>query len=123
MHLLAARIAGKIGPDFVIEADGLDDESVSLPPAYRIAQPAGVRILGKRPPVRPDGAPDVEFLEEHEYAARDLHDLKRIGKYQQLRRAARFAVQGRAVLGAAHGARYHQRLGGIKSRLSPGSQR
>src|SRR5882672_6872795 len=123
VHLFAARIPREVGPHFVVETNRFDNERVSLPPANRVPQPTGVGIFGKRPPVGPDGPPNVQFLEEHEHPARNLNDLHGVGKDQKLRRTARLAMQGSAVFRASNGPRSHQGLGGIELRLPPRRQR
>src|SRR5467141_1795412 len=123
VHLFAARIPREIGPHVVVETNRFDNERVSLPPANRVPQPTGVWIFGKWPPVGPDGAPNVELLEEHEHPARNLNDLHGVGKDQKLWRTARLAMQGCAIFRASDGPGSHQGLGGIELRLPPRRQR
>src|SRR6266566_7220199 len=108
VHLFAARIPREIGPHFVVKPNRFDNERVSRPPANRVPQPTGVGIFGKRPPVGPDGAPNVQLLEKHEHPARNLNDLHGIWKDQKLWRTARLAMQGCAIFRASNGPGSHQ---------------
>src|ERR1700722_18968738 len=102
-HLLAPRIPVGIHPGLIVHANRLDDKSVTVPLAHRVAQKIGVGIGGQRPPVRPDGAPKVVLLEKHEHPARNLNDLEWIRQNERFRDGLRLAVQGRVVLLARNG--------------------
>src|SRR6202043_4170474 len=89
MHLFASRIAVWIGPNLVVKSDCVDNERISLPFADRLPQPGRVGILGKWPPIRPNGAPDVILLKQHKYPAWNLDNLKWIGKSEKPWRPSR----------------------------------
>src|SRR5258707_8112602 len=92
VHLFASRITIGIGPDLVVKTNRVDDECVSLPFANGVPQPGGVRIFGKRSPICPDGAPNVILLEEHQHPARNLNDLKWVGKSEKSRGTCRLTA-------------------------------
>src|SRR5215470_15836978 len=54
VELRGMRMAIKIKPELVVVADGIDDESISLPVTNRVSVPRGVRILRMRPPIHED---------------------------------------------------------------------
>jgi len=65
MCLFAPGIPEGIVPLFVVKPGRFDNECVPILPANGVPQPSWPVILGKRPPVRPDGAPNVSQLKEH----------------------------------------------------------
>src|SRR6266478_6656323 len=122
VRLVTPRIPIGIDPLLVVEPNRFDNECVSFPLANRVPQPTGVGIFGKWPPVRPDGAPNVLLLEEHEHPARNLYDLKWVGVIEKLGRAVRIAAQGRSILLTRDSLRSHQGSRGLEPRLPPRRQ-
>src|ERR1700674_368849 len=122
VHLFAARIPKAIHPHLVVKTNGVDNEGISLPLAHRVPQPSGIRILGKRSPVRPDRAPGVILLEEHKHSAGNLNDLKWIGKNKKSWRTIRLTAQSWVAFLAWNGPRTRYGFRGIELRLSPSRQ-
>src|SRR5690348_13373722 len=65
-------------PRPVVEAVGFDYECVPFPSADRISQPAGFRILGKSPAIRPDIPPLMAPLDKLNNSLRKVGKLKPI---------------------------------------------
>src|ERR1700730_7707013 len=123
MGLLAARISVGIGPILVVKANRIENESVALPFANRVAQITWVGIFGEWPPVGPDGAPDMLLLEKHEHPSGNLNDLKWIRMIEDFWRTIWITFQGWAVLLARDRLGTHQWSCGIEPGLPPRSQR
>src|SRR6202011_566788 len=67
-----------IGPRRVLEANRVDDQCVSLPPANRMAVVRGIRILGMLPSICVDLAQYSIIFYVYDHPARELKKLHRL---------------------------------------------
>src|SRR5438128_12698016 len=73
------RMAREIEPSLFLEADSIDDQSVTIPFADRISEPRRLAFLGQRPPIRENLPVVVVRLKEQHDQAGLLNDLPRRG--------------------------------------------
>src|SRR5579872_3081365 len=98
MQILGMRMAVIVEPSLVVKTHRVHDERISLPPAYRVAHPGGIQILGMLSPVGVDIANIMVVLEEHQYTARDIRNLHRLASNEiDPRNAGWKALQDRIV--------------------------
>src|ERR1700674_2153027 len=115
------RMAADIQPGLVIEARGIDNESVSLPFSNGVAHPRGVGIFQMFPSIGENLAHVVFVFEVHDRAARDLEEFNRvrvgIDVWNTRRKAAKIRVVGgqRRVFAS-------DRMVALEFLLRPGSQ-
>src|SRR5439155_215010 len=96
VKLIGVWITITINPGSFVEAHDVDDKSVALPVADRMASPGWSQLVsfGMRPPIHIDVAPDVSptFIDdENTLLLRELNELERKWRCHRARSAGREA--------------------------------
>src|SRR4029077_13461563 len=89
VQLIAVRMACAVDPAFVVDPDGVDNESVALPLTDRVSKPRVAQVGVMRPSVSPDLTDEVIKLVDQHHPARALNDLHGKGLKINPRRSRR----------------------------------
>src|SRR2546426_3989578 len=119
------RMAREIEPCLFLEADSIDDQSVTIPFADRISEPRRLAFLGQRPPIRENLPVVVVRLKEQHDQAGLLNDLPRRGVTIGIRYAVWetapirpiFAVVGLALLVQLFGPGLHRDFNAVGTEI------
>src|SRR5205809_3723572 len=119
------RMAREIEPCLFLEADSIDDQSVTIPFADRISEPRRLAFLGQRPPIRENLPVVVVRLKEQHDQAGLLNDLARRGVTIGIRHAVWqtapirpiFAVVGLALLVKLFGPGLHRDFNAVGTEI------
>src|SRR5215472_2458472 len=88
---------------FIVEPDGVDDESVSVPMTDRVTHPRGIGIGGVRAAVNRNDAKRAGIAMQDRDVVGALHDLKLVRNTECLWRGQGHAVGGLAgIIGPAN---------------------
>src|SRR2546427_12946573 len=92
------RMAGDIQPCIFLEADTIDDQSITVPFADRISEPRRLGLVRQGPSIRENLPVIVISLEEHDDKAAILDDLARRDVAVGIRHAVRETSPVRPIL-------------------------
>lgn len=100
LHLLAVRVAKMIDPGRRFKPEGVDNECISVPAAYRISVPLqNVRVLWKLPAIHKNFPPFIRPFEVMDDPVLCLNEFKRrkVGRQDIACQTRRRAVAGGIV--------------------------
>src|SRR5882762_9355630 len=87
------RMARRVEPGLVVQADGVHYERLPIPSANGVSHPCGIEIGGMPSSIGPDLTLRVACFEQHENPARSLEDFERTCMVHQPRNAKRSAAR------------------------------